>query len=127
MHKDLVTKLKERGKHFFQVAIFDAEKGRYDLALFHLEQSLQLLLKSKLLEIAGDFPKIHSLKDLFALLEEFFPNLDKIVDENILIIDVLEDAYIASRYLGAEYGKKEFDICRNFVKKLWSEIWDESV
>ena len=96
MHKDLVTKLKERGKHFFQVAMFDAEKGRYDLALFHL-------------------------------LEEFFPNLDKIVDENILIIDVLEDAYIASRYLGAEYGKKEFDICRNFVKKLWSEIWDESV
>ena len=117
--KDLIRKFKIRGRHFLEIAEFSAKKGRYDLALFHLEQSLQLLLKSKLLEKYGDFPKTHGLKELFSLVSKFKPKLKTMIKKNILSVDILEDAYIAARYLGSEYGKEEYEICKKFVKKLW--------
>ncbi len=128
MEHRLVQKMKERGKHFYKVAtLFDKKNCRWDLGLFHLEQSLQLLTKSKLLERVGDFPKTHNPKEPMQLLIKVVPTCKRLVDSNWSCIDVLEDSYIASRYLGADYGEREFNECENFVRKMWKVVWNERV
>lgn len=127
MEYKLVEKMKERGKYFYQVALFDEKNNKWELALFHLEQSLQLLIKSKLLAEIGDFPKTHSLRELTKILIKILPKSKKIIKENLGCLDILEDAYIASRYLLAEYGKEELKKCKNFVKEMWKVIWNERV
>jgi len=122
MEKELVKKLRERGRHFLKVALFDAKEKNFDVALFHLEQSLQLLLKSKLLEKIGEFPKTHRLTELIRLLGKLLPSLKKVAEKNWSYVDILEDAYIGARYLGFEYTKKEFDACLRFVKKVWKVV-----
>jgi len=117
MQYRLVEKLKKRAETFFDTAFYNAERGRFDIALFNLEQALQLWVLAKLLELYGDFPKLHSLKKLLSLLYEKFPELEKLVKENILAIDLLEDAYISARYLESDYGKEEFEICSKLVQK----------
>ncbi|AGT36154.1 hypothetical protein N186_09090 [Thermofilum adornatum] len=57
----------ERAKHFYRISDNDASTGRYDIALFHLEQAVQLALKAYLLRTIGDFPRTHSIKDLVEL------------------------------------------------------------
>jgi len=50
--------LVKRAKHFLKLSDIDAEDGRYDIALFHLEQALQPALKADLLRSRGDFPRV---------------------------------------------------------------------
>ncbi len=47
---------------------FYMPKGDYDLAIFHLEQALQLTLKSVLLENGLDYPRTYSVKRLLEIL-----------------------------------------------------------
>jgi len=54
--------LKRRALAFLEDAKSDFARGEHDLALFHVEQFMQLYLK------LGDFPKTHSPSDLFRLL-----------------------------------------------------------
>ncbi|MGB9704690.1 MAG: HEPN domain-containing protein, partial [Pyrobaculum sp.] len=75
------------------------EMGEYNLVLFHLEQALQLCLKYRRYEKYGDFPKTHSLKQLFA-------ELGAEVEIDPLVIDLLEDAYIGSRYIPVRYSRE---------------------
>ena len=42
----LYRELIERARHFHRVSSFDVEQGRYDIALFHLEQAAQLSIKA---------------------------------------------------------------------------------
>ncbi|MCS7369571.1 MAG: HEPN domain-containing protein [archaeon GBS-70-058] len=93
----LYEEMVARAKHFLNVSEYDVSAGRYDIALFHLEQSVQLALKAYLLKVFGDFPKIHSLKDLIDLSENNC--LKKLAEDLWYIIDILEDAYIGARYL----------------------------
>jgi HEPN domain-containing protein len=58
----LYEELVSRAIYFYRVSSYDASAGRYDIALFHLEQAVQLALKAYLLKTLGDFPKIRSLK-----------------------------------------------------------------
>jgi HEPN domain-containing protein len=56
------------------------------------------------LKTLGDFPKIHSLKDLIDVCENNC--LRKLVDEKWYIVDVLEDADIGGRYFIRRYNLK---------------------
>ncbi|ADB86747.1 hypothetical protein LD85_1062 [Saccharolobus islandicus L.D.8.5] len=51
--KDIVDLFKDRAVRFLREAISDLDKGWYDFAVFHAEQSLQLALKAILLENKG--------------------------------------------------------------------------
>ncbi len=123
MHYKLIEKLKSRAEAFLDSAFYNAEKQNWDIALFNLEQTLQLWIKAKLLELYGDFPKLHSLKKLLSLLYEKFPELEKVVEENLLAIDLLEDVYISARYLESDYGREEFEICSKLVKRIGEILW----
>ncbi len=77
MKIDEIRKLKERSRKFKDAAEFHFSRGDYDLAAFNLEQSLQLLLKAKLLEGGVEFPKIHGLRRFFLMLGESIDKLEK--------------------------------------------------
>jgi len=99
---------KERAKRFFISARENYKKGFYDLAIFDLEQCAQLLLKSKLLEKVGEFPKTHSLS---LLLEEIGKlgnkkAVEKFLARYSLLITKLEDSYITARYFPRRFLKE---------------------
>jgi len=107
--------LKKRARAFLESAKADFERGDYDLVLFHVEQFLQLYLKYLLYLKLGDYPKTHSvtrlLRDLRKVRRETV--LDKFYDENLEMINLLEEAYITSRYLPREYDE---EIARRALK-----------
>ena len=84
---------------------------------------MRLWIKAKLLELYGDFPKLHSLKKLLSLLYEKFPVLENLVKENLLVVDLLEGVYISARYLESDYGREEFEICSKLVKRIGELLW----
>jgi hypothetical protein len=65
----LYEEMAKRAKHFFRISSYDVATGRYDIALFHIEQAVQLALKAYLFRVFGDFPKTHSVKELIDLSE----------------------------------------------------------
>jgi len=46
-YERILQKLKERGERFLVDAELDFESKEYDVALFHVEQAVQLFLKGK--------------------------------------------------------------------------------
>ena len=121
MKIDEIRKLKERSRKFKDAAEFHFSRGDYDLAAFNLEQSLQLLLKAKLLEGGVEFPKIHGLRRLFLMLGESINKLEKFKKfEARYSLDFanLEDAYITARYFPREFKKEELERLKKFVEEV---------
>jgi HEPN domain-containing protein len=104
----------ERAKHFYWICHNDTSAGRYDIALFHLEQAVQLALKAYLLRTIGDFPRTRSIKDLFELSRNSY--LKNLSNEKWYITDILEDAYTGARYFVRSYGEKEYKEAKSFVE-----------
>lgn len=121
MKIDEIRKLKERSRKFKDAAEFHFSRGDYDLAAFNLEQSLQLLLKAKLLEGGVEFPKIHGLRRLFLMLGESIDKLEKFKKFEArysLEFASLEDAYITARYFPREFKKEELERLKKFVEEV---------
>lgn len=116
MEKYFFEKLKERAFYFLELSKKELENKKFDAGMFHAEQALQLALKAFLLKNFGDFPKIHDLKILFEKIED--EKVKKLVEEKWYIIEILNDAYIASRYLPRDYGQKELKEAINFVEEV---------
>ena len=116
--------LLRRARGFLETAEYLLDQGVYDLAAFNLEQALQLLLNYKLLLLAGDYPRTHSIRRLFRALIEITGDdeLEKFYLENIDVIGNIESAYIASRYLPVEFEKKEVENMLVFVKKVFEKL-----
>lgn len=73
-------------------------KGKYNLAMFNLEQALQLSLKYTLYQLTSSFEKTHDIKKLLSQVVELSKNkeLEKIMREEYVVLDVLEQSYIVS-------------------------------
>ena len=106
-------------------ALEDLKRGDYDLAMFHIEQACQLIIKAKLLDLTGYFEKTHSLRRLLKDLSTIFKQneLEKFIDENWITLRNLEYAYIAARYLPEEFRKNEVDEALIAYKKLRDLLW----
>jgi len=119
--------LLRRAKAFLENAEQLYNRGLYDLAAFSLEQAVQLLLKYRLLLIAGSYPSTHSIRRLFRALIELTRDseLESFYLENINIVGDLESAYIAARYLPVEFEKKEVENMLVFAKKLFEKLGGE--
>ncbi|MEM1517426.1 MAG: HEPN domain-containing protein [Thermofilum sp.] len=73
-----------------------------------------------LLEKVGDYPKVHSTMALASILGRL-PECGELVsflEENRVEVGLLEDAYIASRYLAREYSREEAEILVNFAREV---------
>jgi len=111
--------LRRRARAFLENAKADFNRGDYDLVLFHVEQFLQLYVKYLLYLSLGDYPKTHSLtrllKDLKKVRQEDV--LKRFYDENLEMINLLEEAYITSRYLPREYDEEIARRALEFAEK----------
>ena len=112
--------LMRRSEEFYATALLQAERNMYDLAVFSLEQSLQLFLKACLLRLGVDFPRTHSVRTLLNILAQLTEKND--VKQLLTIYSVelgsIEDAYIVSRYMPRRYTAAEFDRLKETVKKV---------
>ncbi|MEM3403164.1 MAG: HEPN domain-containing protein [Nitrososphaeria archaeon] len=95
------------------------QREEYDLVLFHVEQFLQLYLKRILYEKIGTYIKTHSLTSLLKELQKVYEDkaLFELYNSNIETINLLEDAYITSRYLPREYDKEVAEKVLKFAEQ----------
>lgn len=111
--------LKRRALAFLDIARINYEKGYYDLVLFHVEQFLQLYLKYLLFRKIGDYPRTNSLirliKDVIKVYKE--ESVEKLLQENMEALYLLEEAYITSRYLPRQYDKEIAERMLKFTEK----------
>ncbi len=112
--------LKNNAKKFFSLGERLLNEDEYNLAMFNLGQALQLGLKYIIYQFTGDFPKIHNAVKLFSIVIELTNNqeLKNILKQENIVLDLLEDAYISSRYLPTEFSKDTAEKAYNIVKRI---------
>jgi HEPN domain-containing protein len=101
--------LLERSRRFLETAELQLDRGFYDLAVFSLEQSLQLYLKAYLLKLGLGSAKTRSIRRLLELIYKI-TNSEEIrntITNYAVELSSLEDAYITSRYVAREYCEEE--------------------
>ncbi|QXJ32170.1 HEPN domain-containing protein [Saccharolobus shibatae] len=125
--KDIVDLFKDRAVRFLREAISDMDKGWYDFAVFHAEQSLQLALKTVLLENKGNYPFTHDLDELINSAKDIKPELLELKNNNKELITLLKLSYIGSRYFPSSYDKditlKLINLVKEFLKVI--ELWQK--
>jgi HEPN domain-containing protein len=116
--------LLKRSDGFLETALMQARAGMYDLAVFSLEQSLQLFLKATLLRVGSDYPKTHSIRRLLELLTEVTgrSELRELASRYSVELGALEDAYISSRCVPRIYTKDEFERLRAVIEEVRSNV-----
>ncbi|MEM3549829.1 MAG: HEPN domain-containing protein [Candidatus Bathyarchaeia archaeon] len=125
--KEEEKSLLQRSKNFLETAEFQISRGFYDLAAFSLEQALQLFLKAKLLAEGADYPRKHSLRALLKMLSELVSEdkksqVEKVLEDYLLELGMLEDAYITSRYITREFTKEELEKLSKAVKEIMENV-----
>ncbi|MBO3831851.1 MAG: HEPN domain-containing protein [Candidatus Brockarchaeota archaeon] len=77
-------------------------------------------LKSILLEKMGDHSRVRSILILASILKKLpnFKDLAEFLDGKKTEVRLLEDAYIASRYLMREYTKEEAETIINVAEEV---------
>ena len=104
----------KRAEKLKKNAEFNFENGDYDLAMFHIEQAMQLLIKAKMLDLKGYFERTHSLRKLLSDLKGIGEGVEASEIESFLRkyrteLRNLERAYITSRYYFEEFFKEEVE------------------
>lgn len=114
-----VALLRERALKAFELAKKAFEDENYDWAVFLLEQACQLLLKYLLASRIGYFSRTHSLGRLLGEAAEVFGEISGFREKFRDKLGVLEDAYIASRYLGRKYMREDVEGLFVVFEELW--------
>jgi HEPN domain-containing protein len=116
--------LLERSRRFLETAEMQFERGFHDLAVFSLEQALQLYLKACLLKLGVDYPRTHSVRKLLELTYKLTgaEEIKRILTDYAVELGSLEDAYIMSRYVAREYSVEEAGRLRQVVTRLMEVV-----
>lgn len=112
--KEEIKMYLERAEKFKKNAEFNFENGDYDLAMFHIEQACQLMIKAKLLDLKGYFERTHSLRKLLSEVIDVVEGVEEFLNKYKVVLRNLEIAYITSRYY--------FDFLRKRLKRLL-KLW----
>jgi HEPN domain-containing protein len=125
--KEEEKRLLKRSRDFLETAEYQMSRGFYDLATFSLEQGLQLFLKAKVLAEGVDYPRTHSVRALLEILSDLVPENKKstikgILENYLLELGMLEDAYITSRYVMREFTKQEAEKLTKAVKEVMENV-----
>jgi len=112
--------LKNNSIDFFKEGERNLNEGKYNLAMFHLEQALQLGLKYKLYELTGTYDKTHDIIILLNKVIELAKDnkLKEIMDVEYITLELVKQAYISSRYLPFTYDKKSAEKAYQLVKNI---------
>jgi HEPN domain-containing protein len=125
--KEEAEHLLKRSKEFLETAEYQMSRGLYGIAVFSLEQALQLFLKSKMLVAGADYPRTHGVRALLEILsdvesDEKKREIKRVLNEYLLELGMLEDAYITSRYVIREFTKKEAQRLARTVKEVMNNV-----
>jgi len=125
--KEEEKRLLKRSRDFLETSEYQASKGFYDLAIFSLEQALQLFLKAKVMAEGVDYPRTHSVRALLEILLDVVPqnlksSIKGILEKYLLELGMLEDAYITSRYVMREFTKPEAEKLSKAVKEIMENV-----
>ena len=126
-HIDEVELLRRRSLRMLNHAEHCVTTGDYDLASFLAEQTVQLYLKSVILELTGEVPRTHVIRQLFHILRTIVKNkelIDEFMRKNRRLLVGLEEAYLALRYLFRIYEKEEAEELINFAKEVINFVRD---
>lgn len=116
-----VTLLRDRSLRMLSSARRSLSEGDYDIAAFIADQAVQLYLKSMVLELAGEVPRMHSIRQLLRVLKEMSDRpdiIDDYVKKNRSLLLRLEEAYISSRYMPRDYEREEAEELVNFAEEV---------
>ncbi len=117
--KEVVERLRKRAVGFMDAAAERLKANDYDLACFMAEQAVQLYLKSAILELSGEVPRTHSIRQLLAILSKL---LNERFDFDRRSLIFLEDAYIKARYLGSEYERDDAEDAIKIAEEVISTV-----
>ena len=125
--KEEEKRLLKRSGDFLETAKYQVSEGFFDLAVFSLEQALELFLKAKVLAEGVDYPRTHSVRALLEILAQLVSESKKsvvngILESYLLELGVLEDAYITSRYVMREFTKGEAEKLTLAVKEIMKNV-----
>jgi len=120
-------RLLKRSRDFLETAEYQIGRGLYDLAAFSLEKALQLFLEARLLTEGVEYPRTHSVRALLEILSEVVTEDKKAVIrgvlENFLMeLSVLEDAYITSQYVMRDFSLREAEKLLKAVKEIMKDV-----
>lgn len=126
MKKAEIKTFKERADAFLDTALYNFQKRRYDLAAFDVEQAIQLYVKTKLLELTGEFPRPHDLVVLLKELSSVFKRneVEEFIKKEMESITKMTDIYITSRYYTREFYKEEIENLFSFAKRVKELLGD---
>ena len=118
-----MTKLEEVEyllRRFYETAVMQISRGFHDLAVFSLEQSLQLFLKASLLKLGVDFPRTYSVRRLLEIIHEVTgkDRVKEVLRRFSIELGALEDAYITSRYVARDYNREEVERFKRVVREV---------
>ncbi|MBA7531550.1 hypothetical protein ES705_23763 [subsurface metagenome] len=116
MHKEEVELFLRRARNFLEGAKERFEKNDWDLTCFMAEQSVQLFLKAIILEKGGEFPRTHSLRQLFSILSNLIEKSELKYDRKSLLF--LESAYLNSRYINFSYNEEDAEEILKIVEEV---------
>lgn len=124
IHGEEVRVLRRRSVEFLEEAKMALKRDFFDITCFLAEQSLQLYLKSILLEVIGDYPRTHSVRRLLGELCRVLESreLDEFIRVNRVRLSVLEDAYFMARYFVKEYSKEDAEDMIKLVEETMNII-----
>ena len=122
--KEEIKMYLERAEKFKKNAKFNFENGDYDLAMFHIEQVCQLMIKAKLLDLKGYFERTHSLRKLLSEVIDV-EGVEEFLNKYKVVLRNLERAYITSRYYFEEFFKEEVEEAFKALEELRKILWKE--
>ncbi len=114
----MVEFLKKNAEAFCENAKDLFRKGILNLAAFNIEQGFQLYLKYFLAIKLGEYPKTHSLRELFKEASKLCRKLWEFYLDNTGGIGNIESAYIMSRYLPTEFTNAEVEEMMRLFEKF---------
>ncbi|MGP3703513.1 MAG: HEPN domain-containing protein [Candidatus Bathyarchaeota archaeon] len=116
-----VDLIRDRALRMLRSAVGSLADGDYDIAAFMADQAVQLFLKSVILELTGEMPRVHMVRQLMYAVRELTGKhdvVDEFIRENRSLFIRLEEAYIGSRYMPRVYERDEAEELVKFAEKV---------
>ena len=113
----------EKSRRFLINAERNMEAGFTDICAFSDNQSLDLYLKAILLRESGDYPHTHDIKNLLENLlsisnENVQRQIKLLLKEKSLVLSLIQDAYLTSRYFSTTYSSDDLNEMISVVKQI---------
>jgi HEPN domain-containing protein len=112
----------ERAQETLRLSEEALRQEMYDMAAFLAEQAAQLFIKHKILELTGEMPRTHTIRQLIAVLAEctggrWREELTEFAKRKRSLLIRLEEAYISSQYPFRRYDRDEAEELVGFARE----------